>query len=168
MTRSIFHHSHRGFTLMELMVVIAIIGIAMGFGVPAMRDLLANQRMKTAAFDLVVTAMFARAEAVKRSIPVYIAAPSGNMTNGWCIQLASGTACNPSSPDMTVTMRVNMPPSGVTYSFASGAAPISFNRAGRLSSQVRIQIVDNELSSLARCVTIDVGGNVRSAVGVCT
>lgn len=159
---------HAGFTLVEVMIVVAILGTVMAFGVPAMRDLLANQRMKSASFDLVVTAMFARSEAVKRGIPIYVAAPSGSLTSGWCVQLTSTTACSPSAPDLTVTMRVQKPASGVTYSFISGSAPISFNRAGRLGSQIKIQIVDDELAALKRCVTIDVGGTARSAVGACS
>lgn len=160
--------ANAGFTLVELMVVVAIMGIVMAFGVPAVRDLMANQRMKSASFDLVTTAMFARSEAIKRATPIYVAAPSGNLTSGWCVQLTSTTVCNPSSPDMNVTMRVQKSASGVTYRFFSGAAPISFNRAGRLGSQVKINIVDDELSTLRRCVTIDVGGNARSAVGACS
>jgi prepilin-type N-terminal cleavage/methylation domain-containing protein len=159
-----------GFTLIELMVVIAILGIVMSFGVPAMRDLLANQRMKSAGFDMVVAAMFARSEAVTRGIPIYIAAPSGNLTQGWCVQLvpSSSVACVPLNPNLNVTMRVQKPATGVSYSFVSGAAPVTFNRSGRLASQVRIEIVDTELAALKRCVTIDVGGNARSAVGACS
>lgn len=162
--------AHAGFTLVELLIVMAILGIVMAFGVPSMRDLLANQRMKSASFDLVVTAMFARSEAVKRGIPIYLAAPSGNLTGGWCVQLVSSTsvACVPENPNLSVTMRVQKPASGVTYSFFTGSAPISFNRSGRLTSQVKIDIADDELTTLRRCVTIDVGGNARSTVGVCS
>lgn len=157
-----------GFTLVEMMVVMAILGIVMAYGVPGVRDLLANQHMKSASFDLVVTAMFARGEAVKRAIPIYVAAPSGNLTSGWCVQLSPSIACSPSSPNLNVTMRIQKPASGVTYRFFSGTAPITFNRAGRLASQVKVDIVDNELSALRRCVTIDVSGNARSAVGACS
>lgn len=157
-----------GFTLIEVMVVLAIMGIVMSYGIPGMQSLMANQRMKSASFELVTTAMFARSEAVKRGIPVYVAAPSANLTNGWCVQVVSSTVCNPASPDANATMRVQKPAAGVTYSFITGGAPITFNRAGRLATQVRVQIVDNDLSALLRCVTIDVGGNARSTVGACS
>jgi prepilin-type N-terminal cleavage/methylation domain-containing protein len=163
-------HTSAGFTLIELIMVLAILGIVMAVGMPGMRGLLANQRMKSAAFDLVVTAMFSRSEAVTRGIPIYVAAPSGNLTQGWCVQLvhSSSIACVPLNPDLNVTMRVQKPATGLSYSFVSGAAPIVFNRSGRLASQVRIQIVDSEQPALTRCVTIDVGGNARSAIGACS
>lgn len=156
-----------GFSLVELMVVIVIVGIVAATAAPAMRDYLANQRMKTAAFNLIVTTMFARGEAVKRGIPVYIKAPSSNnLSNGWCVLVTAGAACSTSAPGVE-TMRVQQPLSGVTYTFKTTAGTISFNRAGRLASRVKIDIVDNELPTLTRCITIDIGGTASSESGAC-
>lgn len=153
--------SAHGFTLIELLVVMAISGIVMSFAVPAVRDLLANQRMKTASFNLVTSTMFARGEAVKRGISVYIKAPSSNDLNGgWCV-LAGDTACSLTAPGVA-TMKIQEPLSGVTYCFISTAGSITFNRNGRLANAVRIRIEDNEQFAAPRCVRIDVGGNAVS------
>lgn len=60
----------RGFTLLELMVVLVIAGVLFGIGVPAMGDFLRNARMNAAANDLLAAMYVARTEAIKRRTPV--------------------------------------------------------------------------------------------------
>ena len=147
----------------------AIIGIVMAVAAPGVRDLMANQRMKTASFNLVATSMFARSEAVKRGIPVTIKAPSGNnLSNGWCVLIDTTATCSIAAPDTASTMRVDASVAGVSYAFITTAGPITFNRAGRLSSLVKVEITDNQTTSLKRCVTIDVGGGARTSTGACS
>lgn len=157
----------RGFTLLELIMVVALMGIVMAYAIPGMQSLLANQRIKSAAFNLITTTMFARGEAVKRGIPIYIKAPSSNdLTGGWCVMVSSGATCSVTAPGVE-TMRIQQPLDGVTYTFKTTAGVISFNRSGRLSNNVSVDIVDNTQSALKRCITIDVGGTARSTVGAC-
>ncbi len=59
-----------GFTLLELMVVLAIAGILMAVGVPAMRDFMRNGRITAAANDVMAALHFTRSEAIKRRQPV--------------------------------------------------------------------------------------------------
>jgi type IV fimbrial biogenesis protein FimT len=162
-------HRSSGFTLVELVVVMAIMGVVMLMAMPAMRDFLANQRIKTASFNLITSTMFARSEAVKRAAPISIKAPSSNnLTNGWCVLILATADCSLTAPDTANTMRLEQPVGGVTYTFSTTAGVITFNRSGRLTSMVRIEVSDDELASLKRCITIDVGGNARSAVGACS
>lgn len=153
--------------MVELVVVMAIMAIAMSIAVPGMRDFLANQRMRTASFNLVSSAMFARSEAVKRGIPVFIKAPASNDLNGgWCVLVSSAASCSMTAPG-NETMRVQQPLNGVDYAFDSTPGVIGFNRAGRLTSVVRVEIVDADTGGMNRCVTIDVGGSARSELGAC-
>lgn len=161
-------HAERGLSLPELMVVIAILGVVMAFGLPASRDLVAAQRMKTAGFNLVASVMFARGEAIKRGIPVYLAAPSANnLNNGWCVMVSNTAACSVSAPGVE-TMRIQQPLAGVTYLFKTAPGIIAFSRSGRLSARVNIEIADTNTATLLRCVSIDVAGNARSRKGACT
>ena len=61
---------NRGFTLLELMVVLIVVGILLGIAVPGMTDFIRNSRMTAAANDLVGALTFARGEAIKRRAPV--------------------------------------------------------------------------------------------------
>lgn len=60
----------RGFTLWELMVAVAVAGVVLGIGIPSFREFQRNSAMASAANELVTAALLARAEAVKRQVPV--------------------------------------------------------------------------------------------------
>ncbi|MFU8819991.1 MAG: GspH/FimT family pseudopilin [Gammaproteobacteria bacterium] len=62
----------RGFTLLELMVAIAVLAILATVGVPSFRDLIQNNRVTTQTNELVTALNFARAEAVKRGRTVRV------------------------------------------------------------------------------------------------
>jgi type IV fimbrial biogenesis protein FimT len=59
-----------GFTLLELMLVVTIAGLLLGFGVPAMGNFFRNARITGAANDVMGALHFARSEAIKRRVPV--------------------------------------------------------------------------------------------------
>jgi type IV fimbrial biogenesis protein FimT len=67
----------RGFTVMELLVTLAIAGVLLGLGVPAFRDFMRNGRLTGAANELLITMVTARNEAVRRQAVVSVC-PSSN------------------------------------------------------------------------------------------
>jgi type IV fimbrial biogenesis protein FimT len=66
--------AQRGFTLMELMVVLAIVGVIMGLAVPNFGVYIRNSRLTGAANDLLGSIVLARTEAIKRQTPVAVCA----------------------------------------------------------------------------------------------
>ena len=158
-----------GFTLLEVMVVTLIMGTLMAIAVPGIKTLLNVQKMKSATFDLVTTAMLARSEAIKwsgaSSSSISIVAPSNNFSNGWCVVFTSATACSTSAPDDGV-MQIIKPTSGVTYAYQGTAAPIVFTRTGRLVGGVPVTLLvtDQDAYATPRCVTFDTNGNARVRV----
>lgn len=78
----------QGFTLIELMVTVAILGIVLALGVPSFVGTLAQNRMATQTNELVASLNLARMEAVRRSQSVTLRAVDTATTNtrfeaGW-------------------------------------------------------------------------------------
>jgi prepilin-type N-terminal cleavage/methylation domain-containing protein len=67
----------RGFSLMELMVVLALAAVILGVGAPSFAEFRANNRLTGAANDYLAGILSARSEALKRQAPVALC-PSDN------------------------------------------------------------------------------------------
>ena len=65
---------NRGFTLLELMVVLVIAGVLIGVGVPAFRNFIMDARMTSTANDLIAALHYTRSEAIKRRAAVSMCA----------------------------------------------------------------------------------------------
>ena len=59
-----------GFTILEMMMAIAILAVLAGFAVPGLIAFVGNSRMSGAANDVITDFSYARSEAVKRGVPV--------------------------------------------------------------------------------------------------
>jgi type IV fimbrial biogenesis protein FimT len=77
-----------GFTLVELLVAIAIIGVLLRIAVPSMSSMISSARLSSQTDLLIGSIALARAEAVKRRAPVTLC-PAQNPMNA--------TACAPVS-----------------------------------------------------------------------
>jgi type IV fimbrial biogenesis protein FimT len=83
----------RGFTLFELMLVLAIAGVLVGIGLPSLTQFVRSNQMTAAANDMLTAVHVTRAEAVKRRLPTEVcftttpnaATPAcdGDGTQGW-------------------------------------------------------------------------------------
>ena len=147
-------NSHNGFTLIELMIVLTIAGILATIGMPAMRDLMLNQKVKTAASDLHLGLMLARSEAIKRSSSVTIEKNS-SWPGGWRVK--AGTS----------VLKVNDPLDGMSVEcstdFDAGAeacpSTMTFQRSGRPTGYTEFRIfVTGNSGVTMRCVSIGLSG----------
>ncbi len=77
----------RGFTLVELMIALAIMGIAAAMAMPLINNLVRNARLTSTANDIVEAIAVARAEAVRQGRDVEIVPIGGGAwRDGWQIQ----------------------------------------------------------------------------------
>jgi type IV fimbrial biogenesis protein FimT len=82
----------RGFTLVELMIGLAIAAIVLSLGVPNFVDLIRNNRMTSQINELVAALNLARSEAIKRGQSINITSASGgsNWKSGWTVEVTAG------------------------------------------------------------------------------
>jgi type IV fimbrial biogenesis protein FimT len=131
-----------------MMAVVAIAGVLLAVGAPAMADFLATQRVKSAAMDLRSALVLARSEAIKRNTNVAVAAKGGDLANGWEVKVGSTVLQSAGNPDAV----------GVS---GSSVSTISYNREGRLANPGRITLLLSASSNpqvVPRCIVIDLNG----------
>lgn len=135
-----------GFSLVELMTVVAILIILAGVGVPAMTQLVVNQRIKTTSSDLFASILRARSEAIKRNTDV-----SMNPTTSWS---AGWTIPSPNAGEPALASFVTRSSIVVT----GPAGGITFTSSGRLKGATNPTFNISSTQGTPRCITIDLGG----------
>lgn len=89
-----FNPTSRGFTLVELMVVVAILSILTMLAAPTFTEIILNNHLSSTSNRLVSSASMARTEAIKRNVTVTLCQSSnastcgtnGNWELGWIIK----------------------------------------------------------------------------------
>lgn len=67
-----------GFTILELMITVAVLAILMGIAVPSFNEMIRQNRLATQTNDLLTATAVARSEAVKRGARVTLCPANGN------------------------------------------------------------------------------------------
>jgi type IV fimbrial biogenesis protein FimT len=86
-SQSVMPVSAHGFTLVELMVVVALIAILLAVAVPSFKSVVQRNRIATQLNGFISDVGLARSEAIKRGLPVSLCASSDGAncleTNTW-------------------------------------------------------------------------------------
>ena len=160
-----------GFTIIELMVVVAIVGVMSVFALPAMRDLVVQNRMKTLSLDLYTSLALARSEAIKRNTgSVSVIANGGNWQTGWtvtCVDTAG--SCGGSNVVVLAADAVDATIALTAINVVTSApvTSVTFSRDGRLAitsaaTSFRINYTANNAAVPMRCVELSVSGRPKT------
>lgn len=89
-----FARAAKGFTLIEMMVVIAILGILLAIAAPSFTVYFEKFRTKRAAETLGGSLYIAKSEAIKRNQFVRLVITASNSGATWCYGLTTANTCN--------------------------------------------------------------------------
>lgn len=178
----------KGFSLIELMIVVTLVGLILGLGVPTMRDVIADIRMTSTINQVLADLMSARSEAIKLKQSVTMCAtnnpsnaiPACTGTNqwqrGWVVFVdANSNSVFNNGQDRVI--RVGQPlftGASLQGSTFSNTSRIRFNARGALSPlgsagtlrlcDARDESADSDArEKAARAININVLGRTRMA-----
>ena len=117
--------TERGFTLLEVMVVVAILAILAALAGPSFTPMIERWRVRSATEDLQSSLYFARSEAIKRGGGISVAAKDGaDWSSGWQVKSGTDVVQNTDQPTGVVV--------SVTDSESKSLLSIDIDRWGKL------------------------------------
>ena len=144
----------KGFTLIEVMMAVAIAAILVSLAAPSFVRMLADQRVKAAATDLYTAMSVTRSEAIKHNRNVTLQPKSGGWANGWVIANPEGGA------DLLDANATGVPVAG-------GPASVIYNGGGRLAGATAPSFTIGESDMPQRCLSVDLSGRPRITASAC-
>ncbi len=148
-----------GFTLIELMMTIAVFVVLTLIALPYLGTLIQSQRVKNAAMDLNSSVALARSEAIKRNAQIDIVANASGWTGGWQVQ-SSGTS-----------LRGYDAYSGLSVTAKNSSTKLSFGGDGRMVTSAdafQVQPTQSNSKQPPLCVAVGTSGRVTTTGGPCS
>ncbi|WP_169447721.1 GspH/FimT family pseudopilin [Luteimonas mephitis] len=152
---------HTGFTLIELMVTLAVAGILAAIAVPSMTGLLNANRLSGASGEVTATLQLARAEAIRRNARVTVCASNDGLTcansGTWARWIVLG-ADNSAGANEVIR---DQTPSG-SVQIIGPAAGIVFRPSGIIDAQATVTAcvpVSNPAQN-QRVITVMISGSL--------
>ena len=129
MTLTLFpRFTEKGFTLVELMVAVVVLGILIAIAVPSFTKQIQRNQMRSTMADFITAVAYARSQAVTRAKPIFVRSTSAtdDWASGWCVTESAN--CTGATP-----LRTFDGPKGLTTKGASSTVTsFEFDSQGHL------------------------------------
>ena len=163
-------HRHRGITLLELLVTLAVASILLTVAVPNMQVLVQNNRTVSSTNELVSALNVARAEAIKRGESVSLSAlvPSQRLGGGACIH--TGNSCDDDTRIREYGVMSRMEVSAIAGNdqrIIFDARGLKTSPAGAVVIQLSPESCTPGASGRARTVTVHAMGRITTRPADC-
>lgn len=164
----------RGFSLIELLAVVAIVAILLGVGVPNMQDYIVSTRLATSSNDFFTALNVARSEAARRGIQVTLAhngaLNSRDWTSGWSMFVDINGDGALSAGETVISTGAALDAPLTMFGSANFANFIAFDATGRLTSGGGSFVICHGAALVAgnqvrsRVVLVNSAGRVRKGL----
>ena len=161
-----------GFTIIELLIVLAIVAIMMAIGVPSYQFIANTSRVASEVNALVGDMQFARSEAIKRGVTVSLCAAASSVctgasswNKGWIV--FTDTNGNGALDTGDTIVRIQPAFNADQFTADNSVSAISFNRDGYISGLVadpvtiKLQPANTTSTKWTRCVAISMLGRFK-------
>lgn len=165
-----------GFTLMELMIVLALAAVILAIGAPNFTEFRRNNRLVGVGNEFLGAVQTARNEAIKRQVPVAVcpsadptdadATCSGGAFAGWIVFADPDNNCvrNPADPDEAI-VRVGNTIDPALNATSTGSC-VSFGANGFLQTIAGIDTASNTIFCDDRGIAEQAGTGLSAARGI--
>jgi type IV fimbrial biogenesis protein FimT len=155
-----------GFTLIELMITLAVLAITLTIAVPGFRDFIMRNQMATNANEFVASIHLARSAAIKQQRNGYITSNAGtNWTNGWTVWVDND---GDNAQDANEVIRVTQALEGDTTLSSNGKTQFQYRPTGLVDGADTLTICDTRTGEQGRQIDISPAGRVNiQAFGGC-
>ena len=158
----------RGFSLIELMVVLTVVGILAVLAVPGYRTMVQNSQLQAQRDGLVSALRYARSSALNQNVSTEVCpfgSPSstgcgGSWANGWIVVLNPNG--NPATPATALLQSIpNTMVNGPSISSPNGVAAIEFSPVGLVLTPAEFVICDSRGGNYAYSVQVQSTGFIE-------
>jgi len=154
----------RAFTVIELLVVVAMFGLLLSLAAPSFNDLILSTRVKGTASDIYASFALARSEALKRNANVTVGpVPAGSpWTAGWQVAVGANVL-NTHGP--APNLRIECPNGTAcnqTLTYSGNGRLVSGIPGGQPTALLNVDVLNPPTSRRVpvRCVQVDLSGRV--------
>lgn len=161
----------RGFTLLELVVSMAVVAILVAVGIPNMRSFLLNNKRTSVVNDLVAAMTLARTEAQKQNRVAVVCplqgtscVPSGaNWSNGWLIYVNMDTANPPVFDGADQVIKIFPLATDESLTAIGNVGAFIFRVSPGRNTAGTVTICDSRGSAHGRQVIVAASGRIRTS-----